>query len=105
MKHTPGPWKATYGQLDGITGWRISTPALYNMAWVWWEPPMLAHIQKANAKLMAKAPEMLTAINDALACLENLSVRYNFRDSLDDAEAEALDVIEKLEAIVSDVGE
>lgn len=49
--------------------------------------------------------EYKTVLKDTLACLENLNRLHLFEAEYDDAEAEALDTIEKLKKLVSDIGD
>ena len=67
-KHTPGPWETLP---DGDTFFiRVSDKAK-PIAKLTWACIRRAEL-KANARLIAAAPELLEALEDALACLERL---------------------------------
>lgn len=63
MSHTPGPWTVALDRdTQGCNGWRIDSASRSLLAWLPW--PMAVHSEeaKANAKLVAAAPDMLEAL-------------------------------------------
>ena len=68
-KHTPGPWvwRKNYRGLDGPGGAVILDYASYEGMWV---PDYAGDWAEANARLIAAAPELLAAVEDALAIFE-----------------------------------
>ena len=70
MKHTPGPWEVCIGEVDGglfeIYQGEINTICRGDDEMIDW---------KANARLIAAAPEMLEALEDYIDL-------YPFRDKM-----------------------
>jgi len=71
QKHTSGPWKFSFESID--SEWAIVTTA---------SGSIIANVnsdqrQKANARLIAAAPELLAALKESLANLEYLGLRDN----------------------------
>lgn len=71
MKHTPGPWRLEKGKFDwqlyGNDGYNISSFNIYD-AEIEDEP----ELEKANAQLIAAAPEMLEALKEARNAIDML---------------------------------
>lgn len=79
-KHTPGPWKYSSWEQFGDTRFYVSqkegapyTPNYSDVASLISETVSgeRVAIQEANARLIAAAPELLAALHDCLAFLEN----------------------------------
>jgi len=71
MKHTPGPWRATYGKdARSNPAWRIDNESVALMAQLLDVYHDMSEEIAANAKLMAAAPRMLDGLLDARAFLK-----------------------------------
>jgi hypothetical protein len=86
--HTPGPWKATglrvFSANDawaGIVASALTTTSNYGTA-------------KANARLIAAAPDILAALKAAVAVLNAEGIVYG------DSDEEPLDVLREAEAAI-----
>lgn len=64
--HTPGPWLAAAGP-SSVVGWPVvATPigrSICNVTWMPGLPPAVEIECKANARLIAAAPDLLEALN------------------------------------------
>ena len=65
VKHTPGPWPIWAGERAGFTHIAIGHIASMRPAYVETQSPD-AEVMKANAKLIAAAPDMLAAARQAI---------------------------------------
>lgn len=80
MNHTPGPWKLRndgppFNDICGPNGKIIAT------AFPHYHDPLKAiAIAEANARLIAAAPEMLAALQQAIARADKNLERYDSRD-------------------------
>jgi len=103
-KHTPGPWKITGGSDEEVSigarllKWDIAMLPLYDDgSWGSPVPGLPNDTQKANAALMAAAPEMLEALKHATASME----ARGFNDGNGSALADVKAAIAKAEKGVS----
>lgn len=71
MTHTPGPWKFEFGSIVGESGKTVADVYWSNNASPFGTIGMLQE-RKANADLMAAAPELLQCAKCALADLEGI---------------------------------
>ena len=95
QKYTPGPWEAEGVRVVAET--MGETNGWYELAETVTDFTEL-QTAVANARLIAAAPELLEACEDALACLLNLDsvLRWNIEQG--DHIEEAYDVMGKLKA-------
>lgn len=72
-KHTPAPWQA-YNASNGriLKTWSVCDKRGCRIAKIEEMPGQSGEEEMANARLIAAAPDMLAALQAALACLENL---------------------------------
>ena len=102
--HTPGPWEAYYVQSGGWSV-RMAKPRegydrpdpICSMSWWQFDKPGIIddNISGANAKLIAAAPDLLTACLDTISKIEDcddgkINFRRDFADRLKEAVAKAL---------------
>lgn len=84
--HTPGPWRV------GITGhavYQVNEPELRVALCSDLEENGGRSVEKANARLIAAAPDLLEALELAVGCLENLPTKYGVPPSFYEAIAKA----------------
>lgn len=70
-KHTPGPWRINSRvstAVEAPEGWGICSTGGYQTNMM--DPGLLQEIHEANARLIARAPEMLEALKALLPVLE-----------------------------------
>lgn len=65
MNHTPGPWAFHDCALVQDTGNRLHLGVFH-------EAPGLGRAAAGNARLIAAAPQLLAALRDALACIDEI---------------------------------
>ena len=70
-KHTPGPWNIGWGLVWNAA--RGITSRVSGEAWKWKNKDGFESESKANARLIAAAPDLLEACEDALASLDALA--------------------------------
>lgn len=87
-EHTPGPWH-THDAGKGITQITNSSEANYSVIAVVYSDMLQPHISAANAKLMAAAPELLSALEKLLEATEWVG----HGETLDATEARARDAL------------
>lgn len=71
-KHTPGPWRLIVDRKSTPGGWTVERPLIGTDGWT--IADMLAvntPERAANARLIAAAPELLAAIERAIAALHS----------------------------------
>lgn len=84
--HTPGPWNLGSKDIADIGGFRVNRFAISGsgvaIASVWAGDPQKAlagveHEGVANARLIAAAPELLTALSEVVRWLGNTGTLYS----------------------------
>ena len=77
LKHTPGPWQSVSQGLTHLVSQACDEQFRFAIARVWeqdYHPdgPRAAHIEAvANARLISAAPDMLAALQELIAELDN----------------------------------
>lgn len=73
-RHTPGPWRAERTEtVRGNPAWLIDSATVHGLALLeFMRAEDRDGFGTANAALMAAAPELLAALEDALACIDGI---------------------------------
>ena len=94
-KHTPGPWKAVYSEYgeeiwfggnDGPGMWEIEGAEAY-----------LPGDHDEQARLIAAAPDLLTALRATVACLRGFNASADFGPLDDEAVSAGLAVLARID--------
>lgn len=71
-KHTPGPWVTAYDD-GGITPDTASGNRIFDIARIYWPDRLREAEYRANARLVAAAPDLLAALRGAALAIGNWS--------------------------------
>ena len=90
-KHTPGPWQISKSNNEKLSTVEIGTEDRYITLLSWTKD--IAEEQKANARLIASAPELLEAaekvIQNGMACShDEVKARVELRQVIEKAKGE-----------------
>jgi hypothetical protein len=96
IKHTPGPWIANGNEIaapefdNGIATWYVRVASIDGTRETGWNAPTI----KANARLIAAAPDMYALLRDVVALLNNPDADQFDADKV---ERRILDILSKVE--------
>jgi len=96
IKHTPGPWIANGNEIiapefdNGIATYYVRVASIDGTRETGWNAPTI----KANARLIAAAPDMYALLRDVVALLDNPDADQFDADKV---ERRILDVLAKVE--------